>query len=635
MPKVTFLPDKASIEVNKGENLLRAAMSAEVHISATCGGRGVCGKCRVIIDKGNVKTLSTESLSEEEIKKGYALACQVEILEDITVKIPVESREGERSVLNRLRKAAEYGAMLTEEDIKELTAGVKVDPVIKKYYLEVEEPSLSNNADDLGRLRNALKKNDIKGAWIDYQVLQKLAQILRESDFKITATIFDDQGKKRIVDIEKGDTSKKMLALAFDVGTTTLHVRLLDLVTGDDLAYSSDYNPQIKYGEDVINRIIYSNKEGGLEKLQDIEMKCFNKMVEEVLNKASKKANEVVLVTAAGNTIMSHIFGGVSPKNIRMEPYIPAVTHWPPVKAKDIGLKVNSSVFISPGRASYVGGDITAGILASGMYKADKLTLYIDIGTNGEIVLGNKEWLVACSCSAGPAFEGGTIKHGMRATPGAIEQVRLNRDTKEPMILTIDQKPPAGFCGSGLIDALAELFLAKVVNQKGKLDTNVKRVRKGESGNEYVFVKKEDAATDYDIVITEVDIDNLIKAKGAVFAGITTLLDSVGVEVEKIEQVYIAGGFGHYLEIDKAIIIGMLPEVEGSKVKFLGNGSLIGATLMATSKEMLTKADEVAKKLTYIEVSADNTFMDRFMAALFLPHTEMDKFPTVKELLGS
>lgn len=634
MPKITFLPDNNTIEVAKGENLLRAAMGAEVHINATCGGRGVCEKCRVIIEEGNVRKLSDPNFTQEEIEKGYALACQIEVIEDISVRIPVESRKGERSVLERLKEAAAYGTMLSEEDIKELTAGIKLEPPVQKYYIEVEKPSLANNADDLSRVRQALKKQGVAGAWVDYSVLQKLADVLRESDFNITATIFNDRGCKRIVGIEKGDTSNKALAIAVDIGTTTLQVRLIDLKTGDTLARASDYNPQITYGEDVITRIIYGNKEGGLKTLQDVVVKSLNKISAEALKKSGRQADEVIAISVAGNTVMSHIFGGISPKNIRMEPYIPAVTHWPPIKANELGLKYDCYLFICPGRASYVGGDITAGILASGIDKTDKLTLYIDVGTNGEIVLGNKDWLVACSCSAGPAFEGGTIKHGMRATRGAIEQVRLNWETKEPMILTIGQKPPAGFCGSGLIDALAALFISKTINQKGKFDSSVPRVREGKAGREYVFVEKEEAATDYDIVLTEVDIENLLRAKAAVYAGIMTLLDSVGVQVADLEQIFIAGGFGHYLEVDKAITIGLLPEVDGSKVKFIGNGSLIGATLMATSEEMLRKADEVAKKLTYIEASADNTFMDRFMAALFLPHTEIDRFPTVKKLLS-
>jgi uncharacterized 2Fe-2S/4Fe-4S cluster protein (DUF4445 family) len=635
MPKVTFLPDNISIDVAKGENLLRAAMGAEVHISATCGGQGTCGKCRVIIEEGNPKILSIPDFSQEELDKGYTLACQVEVTEDISIRIPVESRKGERLVLERLKEAAAYGTMLSEEDIKELTAGIALDPPIRKYYLEVEEPTLTNNADDLSRVRHALKKHGITGAWIDYPVLQKLADTLRQNNFNVTATVFNDQGHKRIVGIDPGDTSKNELALAIDIGTTTLQVKLIDLTTGDILARSSDYNPQISYGEDVITRVVYGNKEGGLKTLQEVVVKSINKLSSETLKKAKHEVKDVITVSVAGNTVMSHIFGGVSPKNIRMSPYIPTVTHWPPLRAKDLGLDFDCYLFIAPGRASYVGGDITAGILASGISKSDKLTLYIDVGTNGEIVLGNKDWLVACSCSAGPAFEGGTIRHGMRATRGAIEQVRLNWETKEPMILTIGQKPPTGFCGSGLIDALAALFLSKACNQKGKLDRTLPRVREGKFGWEYVFVDKEDSATDYDIVLTEVDIDNLIRAKAAVYAGIVTLLDSVGVPVEALDQIFIAGGFGHYLEVDKAITIGLLPEVDGSKVKFIGNGSLIGASLMATSVEMLKEADDIAKKLTYIEASADNTFMDRFMAALFLPHTEIDRFPKVKELLGT
>ncbi|RJQ32568.1 MAG: DUF4445 domain-containing protein [Actinobacteria bacterium] len=667
MPKVTFLPDNITVEVAQGENLLRAAMAAEVHISATCGGRGVCGKCRVIVEDsegwregglpsranskvehdGNPQRQDPElglisnsygNLTEEEIQKGYRLACLCTVEGDVTVRIPVEARRGEREVLERLKEAAAYGVMLTEEDVASLVKGVTVDPAVKKVYLEVAKPDLANNADDLTRLRQAAKAAGYKELEVDFLTLTNLSEVLREQDFKVTATFLKDHHNLHLVRVEPGDTTKSNLGVAFDIGTTTLFVQLLDLNTGEALSSASDYNPQISFGEDVITRIIYSLKGDGLKKLQETATKAFMKLATEALEKAKRKSEEISLVSAAGNTTMAHLFLGVSPKNIRQEPYIPVVTHWPHIRPQEIGisnLASGSQVFMVPGRASYVGGDITAGVLASGMYNSDKLTLYIDVGTNGEIVLGNKEWLMTCACSAGPAFEGGSIKHGMRATIGAIEQVRINWEDHEPMILTIGNKPPAGLCGSGLIDSLAELFLAKVIDPRGKFHKNLetKRVREGKSGWEYVLAEKEMAATDYDITITEVDIDNLMRAKAAVYAGITTLLDNVGVGVDQVEEFFIAGGFGHYLELDKAIIIGMFPQIEGSKVKFLGNGSLMGARLAAISAEMADITHQIANKMTYLELSVDPAFMERYTAALFLPHTEVSRFPMVEKLM--
>jgi len=640
MPKVNFLPDNVDVDVADGENLLRAAMQAEVHLSATCGGAATCGKCRVILEKGKLESCEeTELLSAEEKQKGYHLACLCKVKEDIQIRIPVEARRGERAVLDRLREAAAFGVMLTAEDIHAL-ADFKVNPLIKKVYVEVEEPSLSNNADDLSRLLLALKKAE---GWpstprqVDYDVLVDLADKLREQDFKVTVSILALGDNQTITKVEPGDTTKNNLALAYDVGTTTLYAEVIDLNSGEILGKASDYNPQISFGEDVIARIVYSTKEDGLQKLQKAAIEDFNKLSGEALKKSSRSIEEVSIVTAAGNTTMAHLFLGISPKNIRKEPYIPTVTHWPPVKSSKIGLNApeGSRTFVLPGRASYVGGDITAGVLASGMYTTEKLTLYIDVGTNGEIVLGNKDWLMACSCSAGPAFEGGTIRHGCRATVGAIEQVRLNWEDYEPMILTIRQAKPIGLCGSGLITALAELFLAKVINSRGKinLDLPTGRTREGEFGPEYVLVYKKDAKIDRDIVLTEVDIDNLIRAKAAVYAGITTLLDNAGVTIDEVEQVFIAGGFGNYLELDKAMLIGLFPETDGSKVKFLGNGSLLGARLAAISAEAYKELDNIAKRMTYIELSVDPTFMDRYMAALFLPHTDINLFPTVKKLV--
>ncbi len=642
MPKVNFLPDNITVEVEKGENLLRTAMQGEVHVTATCGGSGTCGKCRVVLEKGQVEAAETELLTKEEKEKGYHLACLCKVVEDIEVRIPVEARRGERAVLDRLKEAAAFGTMLTTEDIHAL-ADFKVDPLIKKFYVEVDTPTLSNNADDLSRLLLALKKQNPEPRTpnpeliVDYDVLIDLADKLREQDFKVTVSTLTLGNNHTITRVEPGDTTQNNLALAYDIGTTTLYAEVIDLNNGEILGSSSDYNPQISFGEDVISRIVFSTKENGLEKLQKVAIDDFNKLSAEALKKSQRSSDEISIVTAAGNTTMAHIFLGITPKNIRKEPYIPTVTHWPAVKSSRVGLNVPSSsrTFVLPGRASYVGGDITAGILASGMYNTEKLTLYIDVGTNGEIVLGNKDWLMTCSCSAGPAFEGGTIRHGTRATIGAIEQVRLNWEDYEPMILTIGQAKPVGLCGSGLITALAELFLAGVINPRGKinLDLPTERTREGQYGPEYVLVYKEYTRVGHDIVITEVDIDNLIRAKAAIYAGITTLIEGAGLTIDDLEQVFIAGGFGNYLELDKAMLIGLFPETDGGKVKFLGNGSLLGARLAAISTEAHKEMDEIAKRMTYLELSVDPSFMDRYMAALFLPHTDVNLFPTVKKLL--
>ncbi|MCK4778215.1 MAG: DUF4445 domain-containing protein, partial [Actinomycetia bacterium] len=339
-------------------------------------------------------------------------------------------------------------------------------------------------------------------------------------------------------------------------------------------------------------------------------------------------------ICIAGNTIMLHLLAGINPKYIREAPYIPATNFGDWWKGKDFSLETaEASVYLMPCVASYMGGDITAGLISTGIFESEDMSLFIDIGTNGEIVFGNKEWLISCSCSAGPAFEGGGIQFGMRASRGAIEQVRINKETGEPMILTVGQSKPVGICGSGLIDLLAELFLSGIIDQKGKFNQNksTERIRKGEHGNEYVLVWSKDSKINKDIIITEVDIDNLIRAKAAVFAGITILLESVNISFEAIKKIIIGGSFGNFLEVEKAVTIGLLPDIPPEKYYFVGNSSLHGAYLTALSKDMLKKSIEVARKMTYLELSENSKFMDRYVSAMFLPHTDLNLFPSIKQ----
>jgi uncharacterized 2Fe-2S/4Fe-4S cluster protein (DUF4445 family) len=472
---------------------------------------------------------------------------------------------------------------------------------------------------------------------IDYPVLQRLPNMLRQSDWDVTVTVLDTGEELRAVRIEQGDTTARQSAIAIDVGTTTISAELIDLKTGKVVAQASDYNAQVAFGEDVITRIIYATKGTGLAKLQSVVVGTIWNLIKTLVERAEMEYCNITHIVVAGNTTMTHLLLGLNPKYIREEPYIPSATFFPWIKASDIGLRIAAGVYLYavPCVASYVGGDITAGILASGIFNTDKLTLYIDIGTNGEMVLGNREWLLSCSCSAGPAFEGGGVKHGMRATRGAIERVRINKSNYEPMIITVENHRPIGICGSGLIDALAELFLAGIINEKGKfnLDLPTDRVRRTDTGAEYVLVWAQDSATRRDIVVTEVDIDNLMRAKAAVYAGIEILLSSIEMDVHMIDELLIAGAFGRYLEIDKAVTIGLLPDIGYDKIKFVGNGSLLGAHLASLSREMLYKANQIAQQMTYLELSMNPGFMEKYVSALFFPHTHLDDFPSVKRQL--
>lgn len=636
--RILFLPENRYIVVKPGENLLKAAMNADVHINASCGGAGSCGKCRVIIENGEVERAPNPKLSEEDMAKGYALACQSLVKSDLEVRIPIESRIGDKRIFERKEPEPAHGHILSAADWEERLPEWELDPPTRKVHLVMDPPTLDDNTSDAERVRRGLAMvAGMRNTIIDYPVLQRLPNMLRQSDWDVTVTVLDTGEELRAVRIEQGDTTARQSAIAIDVGTTTISAELIDLKTGKVVAQASDYNAQVAFGEDVITRIIYATKGTGLAKLQSVVVGTIWNLIKTLVERAEMEYCNITHIVVAGNTTMTHLLLGLNPKYIREEPYIPSATFFPWIKASDIGLRIAAGVYLYavPCVASYVGGDITAGILASGIFNTDKLTLYIDIGTNGEMVLGNREWLLSCSCSAGPAFEGGGVKHGMRATRGAIERVRINKSNYEPMIITVENHRPIGICGSGLIDALAELFLAGIINEKGKfnLDLPTDRVRRTDTGAEYVLVWAQDSATRRDIVVTEVDIDNLMRAKAAVYAGIEILLSSIEMDVHMIDELLIAGAFGRYLEIDKAVTIGLLPDIGYDKIKFVGNGSLLGAHLASLSREMLYKANQIAQQMTYLELSMNPGFMEKYVSALFFPHTHLDDFPSVKRQL--
>ena len=636
--RVLFLPDNRYIVVPRGENLLKAAMDADVHVNASCGGSGSCGKCRVLVEEGEVEREPNPKLSEEEISRGYALACQTSILSDLRVSIPIESRIGDRRIFERKEPEPAHGHLLSAADWEERLPHWELNPSTRKIHLVLAEPTLDDNVSDAERVKRGLATEaGLRDVIIDYPVLQRLPNMLRQGGWDITVTVLDSGEELRAVRIEQGDTSERQSAIAVDVGTTTISAELIDLHTGKVTARASDYNAQVAFGEDVITRIIYATRGTGLAKLQSVVVGTIWNLIKSLVEQAGIEYCDITHLVISGNTTMTHLLLGLNPRYIREEPYIPSATFFPWIKCSDLGLRIAAGVYLYavPCVASYVGGDIVAGMLASGIFNTDKLTLYIDIGTNGEMVLGNREWMLSCSCSAGPAFEGGGVKHGMRATRGAIEQVRINKVNYEPMIITVGHRKPIGICGSGLIDTLSEMFLTGIVNEKGKINTELPtdRVRAVEGGAEYVLVRAEDSATRRDIVITEVDIDNLMRAKAAVYAGIEILLSSVDMDVSMIDELLIAGAFGRYLEVDKAVTIGLLPDIGYDKMKFVGNGSLLGAHLAALSKDMLNKANDIAHQMTYLELSMNPAFMEHYLSALFFPHTNLEAFPSVLEKL--
>ena len=670
--KVRFLPYDMEIPVAKGENLLQTAIAAGVYINASCGGEGVCGKCKVFIEKGRVESKRTEGLSQAEYDQGYRQSCQTTILDDLEVRVPVESYLDKR-VLERIRQREIGGRSPSHHMLEHLVEGWCSDPLVCKYLLKVDPPTSGDRRFDLSRLLVSLQKRILreyterpkdnilpsleKGGrfepiTVDFRVLHALPHVLRHSNWEITATVvhagvhpregmqqLTRSKNPQLIRVESGDTTKRHYSLALDIGTTSVCGQMLDMNKGQSVAESSDYNAQISYGDDVITRIIYSQRPGGLERLQQKIVFTINHIIKDLLKKVGISVDDISYIAVAGNTTMTHLLCSLDPKYIRESPYIPVANYIPPVRATNLGIDVSEHVqlYTFPSVASYVGGDIVAGILASGIYKKSALSLYMDIGTNGEVVIGNSEWLITASCSAGPAFEGSGIHHGMRATTGAVEDFRINPVTYEPMIITIGRVKPKGICGSGLINVMAELFEAQVIDRSGKFNANLptNRIRKGEYGDEYVLAWANDTQINQDIVITEPDIDNLIRAKAAMYAGCAALLESTGLKASDLHQIIITGAFGNFIDLERSILIGLLPELPLEKFLFIGNGSLLGATSICFCRNMVDDAEKIAKMMTNVELTEYHPFMEKYIAALFLPHTNEAEFPKMNKRLAT
>jgi uncharacterized 2Fe-2S/4Fe-4S cluster protein (DUF4445 family) len=632
--KVIFQPGNIEVAVKQGTSLLDAALAAGVHINASCGGNGVCGTCKIKLISGAIDTAPTVKINESDFQKGYRLACRSKILSDISVEIPPESR---------LDNAIQTTEQQRSSGVSVL--GWNFDPPVKKYYLELPVPSLNDSASDLFRLRRGLKQQYLlEDLQVDLDVIRKLSDILRKNNFKVTVTVLDIletyvHHGKTIVNIEEGDTRDRLYAIAVDIGTTTVCSQLLDLNRGKILSDTLVFNKQISYGSDVITRIAFTQKPGGLKKLQELVINSINESIDILINSAHVKKDEICYISAAGNTIMQHIILGLDPQYIRLSPYTPTANFVPLIKAGELGISLEHHAYLYtfPSVSSYVGGDIVSGVVATGMFQRKNLTLYMDMGTNGEIVIGNSDWMVTASCSAGPAFEGGGIKFGMVAIQGAIHDFSIDTKTLEPKIRTIGETKPRGICGSGLINSISALLAAGVIGQNGKFNTHLRsnRIREGTDGWEFVLSWSSETAIDQDIVLTEVDIDNLIRAKAAMYAGCHTLAHNVNVTCADFNQVILAGNFGSSLDIDKAIMIGLLPDIPRDRFVFIGNGSLSGARLSNYSLDIIQDIVKVAKMMTNIELSENNEFNNNYIAAMFLPHTDEMAFPNVNITLNS
>ncbi len=624
MPKVTFLPSNITIEFKDQENLLKAAMEAGIHINASCGGAGVCNKCRIFVEEGTVKG--------EELPEGGWKACVTVPETDVVIRVPVESQMDRKALKRPLAQKATSWIKARGR-----TISIKSEPAITKSLMHVPEPTLSDNLSDLGRIRREVGQSFHLD--VDSQVLYRLPYAMREGKWQITASFMETDriDHKRLIRVEPGNKTEGQHGIAIDIGTTTVSAKLVSLLDQKIISEASDYNPQVSYGEDVISRMEFSRKGQGLKILQEKIVSCINKLIDELLTEGKRTKEDICLLSIAANTVMTHFLLGLETRYLREAPYTPVANRFPPVRAREIGIDLPQHVriFLAPCVASYVGGDIVAGVVGVEMNHQPELTLFIDIGTNGEIVLGNQDWMACAACSAGPAFEGGGIKHGMRATVGAVEVVHIHPETFEPMVLTIGGKKAKGICGSGIISLLAGLFMTGALDRQGKFrqDLNTPRIRPGRDGWEYVVVTKDATATGENIVFTEADVENLIRAKGAMFAGYLTLLESVGMAISDLERVILAGNFGSYLDLEQAITIGLLPDIPRDRFFFAGNTSLLGAEICAYSWPKFKEMEEVAQMMTHFDLSDNPRFMDNYVSCLFLPHTDLSLFPSVKEAL--
>lgn len=625
--RVTLLPSEKTIDVPTGTLISEVIQDTGLDISQPCGGQGRCGRCAVLIEEGTVRRRSTIRLTSEDLEAGWALACQAVLEGDATITIPEQERIERRLVTEHTARKVEVPFDYDSDTVQS----------VHSLQVELDPPSIDDNLDDLGRMQKALSSRGYEVLQVPLDVLRRLGPTLRAADWNVYVVVEntpDQPGRTRMLDISAEPIEP--YGLAIDIGTTTVTMFLVDLLSGKMRTSAAEYNGQIARGEDVISRIIYASKGQGLTELGELVRQTISTLMERIQRRTGVEGANIYKATVSGNTTMIHLFLGLPPETIRLEPYIPAVNQPPRLLASDVALPINPHAFVDclPGVASYVGADISAGVLASGLTESDELTLFIDVGTNGEIVLGNRDWMLTCACSAGPAFEGAGVVDGMRATEGAIEEVWVHSQTFEPTYRVIGGGKPVGICGSGLISLMAELFVTGVIDRGGnvKLDQNTERVRDGDHGPEYVLAWADETEHGDDIVITKVDVDNLMRAKAAIYAGYTVLADSVGVDLADVQKVLIGGAFGKYINVENAVKIGLLPDLPWDRFHFLGNTSVQGAymALLSTEARALIRAD--AERMTYVELSADNTFYDAFTAALFLPHTEINRFPSVAEI---
>jgi uncharacterized 2Fe-2S/4Fe-4S cluster protein (DUF4445 family) len=634
--KIVFLPDGKSTEIDSEINLLEAAKKVGIRLESLCGGKGTCGKCRIIVESGAEKLnpitkeelnlTKTGKFSQDLLDRGYRLACMAKLEKDktaaggqVVITVPLESRLGAQKIL-----------------VEGLEKKVPLNPLVNKYFVELPQPTLSDAGPDLERVLNSLKRiknfDDLEAG---HGVLNQLPEVLRKGNWKCTVTIWND---RKIISVEPGDTSSRKYGLAVDIGTTTVVGYLIDLNNGELVSVGSLLNPQIPYGEDVITRITYCMQNpDGLERINRVIINGLNEIIEEACSKANVKREEIYEITIVGNTAMHHLFLKLNPKFLALSPFTPVLRRGIDLKANELGLKTNpeANVHVLPVIASFVGADTVGVILSTDIYREPELTLATDIGTNGEIMLGNQESIEVCSAAAGPAFEGAHLAHGMRGEPGAIEKVSIDPETLDVEYSTIDNLPPKGICGSGIVDAIAQMFMAGVVLRNGNINPEIKspRVRRNKNMLEFVLAWENETEKGIgDIVVNQRDVREIQLAKAAIYSGAKILMERRNVREGDIKRVYLAGAFGTYIDKLSAKVIGLYPDIPLDKVKSVGNAAGMGAKQALISKEKRLDAEEIAKKTKYLELTIAPEFKDEFISAMYFPHAKIDRFPSLRKM---
>ncbi len=625
---IRFEPSGLKVKVPQGTVLLEAARKVGMYLSSICGGDGYCGKCKVIVNEGQFRSNPTTLLTPEETRENVVLACQTKVLSDMIVTIPKSHALVTDQILIS-DDASRFSALAGEVSEK----AFDFKPLVQKIYLELSPPTVQDHTADHERLNVAIRNStdiSVPAMQMGFRILQELPRLLRDADYKVTATIGFRGGAMEVVQIEPGDRSGTNYAIAADVGTTTIVAQLLDLTNGTIIDTEATYNSQINFGEDYIRRIIYAEQNNAFDQMQTSIVNDVNGLIVTLAERNQVSLHDITAVVCAGNTAMIHFLLNLDTTRIRREPYVASASFIPPIRAAEAGVQINKRglLYCLPSVAAYVGGDIVGGVLATGLNTRSEVALFVDIGTNGEVVLGNKDWMMCASSSAGPAFEGSGVKHGMRASTGAIEKLRIGPDGSINY-KTVGDSRPIGICGSGLLDTISELFVNGIIDRTGRFGQKAdERLSEGDEGRQFTLAAGDDGQKE--IVITQADITNLIRSKAGVFAAIKVLMDTTQTKTEDLDAIYLAGGFGNYLNVQRAVTIGLLPDIGLEKIHFVGNTSIAGAKMVLLSRQAQADAEAIAGAMTYTDLMTHPDYMNEFIKANFLPHTDLSLFPSHK-----